>query len=207
MATAAPNAPTTPPPPGAPRRTTRIVGVEENKQKVRRTRIKPEVQEATAVKRKKQAEVEAVQQQEKRAVPENENKVVEAKSVIVEAIPDLPQATEKSPSEESRPDTASDDPQKREKRPRKVFNTSELMAGRSERQALASSANTTVGESQADTTESPTQPSQELKQSENRPQERKSFDGRDGRQQNWKQRQREEYTQRDSESAQREQRT
>lgn len=185
-------------------------GVEENKQRGRRVRIKTAPEEISANKGKTEAEAPiAPPPVEKRANTKSENKVVKPKTVAAEAEQFIAEPAKALPPDEPNADASSDDQQKREKRPRKVFNTSELMAGRSEKQALASSNNAKLGEPQSETPEATAQSAtpQEPRQSENRSQERRAFDGREGRQQNWKPRQREEYQQRESEGAQREQRS
>jgi transcription termination factor Rho len=183
---------------------------EENKQRGRRARIKTAPEVVSANKGKKEAETPIAQPPvEKSANTTSENKFAEPKAVAAEAEQFIAEPSKVLPPDEPKADASTDDQQKREKRPRKVFNTSELMAGRSEKQALASSTNGKVGEPQDETPETTAQSAapQELRQTENRSQERKPFDSREGRPQNWKPRQREEYQQRESEGAQREQRS
>ncbi|MBK9290198.1 MAG: transcription termination factor Rho [Bacteroidetes bacterium] len=97
-----------------------------------------------------------------------------------------------APVDGARTESKTDEGQHRPKRPRKVFNTSELMAGRSEKQAVASSsAPSPVEHVQPEPETRPVeQPRQaEKKAFENRPQ--------DFKQQNWKQKQREDFSGRD----------
>lgn len=185
------------------------VEVEENRQRGRRVRIKPAPEDTPTEKRTKEKGAMTALPQGKRVITKSEKKTPEPKIAYAEAEQPIEEAVKVSPPEEPRADDSADDQQKREKRPRKVFNTSELMAGRSEKQALASSANGKVGEPQADTSEAINQSitPQELRQFETQSQERKSFDGKESRQQNWKSRQREEFPQRETLSGQREQRS
>lgn len=178
---------------------------DETKQKNRRSRIKPDTakNETSGPKpslASTERKLKATNENTETTTKETSSKTAELK----EAIP----GPEKTISTDVTTAETPEDIQKREKRPRKVFNTSELIAGKSEKQALASSTSSHL-EPQNELPQSASQFSQpaEPKQAELRQIERKPFENKqqENRQQNWKPRQREDLAPRESEPTPREQ--
>lgn len=181
----------------------------DTKQKNRRSRIKPDSTKNDSSS-PKPSFVPSEKKLREKVIDENTASTAKDtpsnKAEIKEAIPE-PEIVISADvaSTESPEDTL-----KREKRPRKVFNTSELVAGKSEKQALASSTALNL-EPQNELSQSASQSSQpgEPKQAEVRQNERKPFENKhqENRQQNWKPRQREDYAPRESEPMPREQKS
>ncbi|HMM12315.1 MAG TPA: transcription termination factor Rho [Bacteroidales bacterium] len=177
-----------------------------NKPRGRRARIQVEA-EAPAAKQHPE-----VKEEKKKPEPEKQStpgKVKAEAAQVSDRVENevLNPAVEEVVKKEFADNEQNDEEQKREKRPRKVFNTSELMAGRTEKQALASSSAYKAVDLPTEVTENPQQALQtaEQRSNEGRPQERRTdFRQQDNRPQNWKSRQRENFSPNEGESAPRE---
>jgi transcription termination factor Rho len=172
------------------------------KQKGRRSRIKPDSAKETPSRRSKTEPIasEKKAQPTTAEVPKSKSEYTPKKDTVVEVV--QPEANQTAPIDVVHIEAQEDMPIS-QKRPRKVFNTSELMAGKSGKQALASSASGKL--EPTNETYSVAQPEAqyaEPKQSEAKPQERKQLESRqqDNKKENWKLRQRDESTQRETEN-------
>lgn len=180
---------------------------EQPKQRGRRARMKTgPVTDSSAEPSAEQADAKSDEKSKARTHKPKDEEKKPADALLEQETAKTTQVFVQSQAEETGEPT-SNDGQKREKRPRKVFNTSEIMAGRMEKQALASTTPAKVSESQNGSTENTPAPSQitthaETKPSEQRHTDKKTFQSGQQeahKQQNWKQRQRDDNNLREAE--------